>query len=99
MVIRSTPFRSALLVLTLVAGAAVAAALLAGAARPASRPAGLIAFARADGIYVMHSDGSHVRAVRRGIQPRAIHWSPTGRKLAFVDESGLWTMNADGTGL
>lgn len=99
MMSRGISFRSALLALALAAGAALAAALLAGAARPASRPAGLIAFARADGIYVMHPDGSHVRAVRRGIHPRGIHWSPNGRRLAFIDDGGLYTMNADGTGL
>ncbi|HSC48724.1 MAG TPA: hypothetical protein VLD16_00565 [Gaiellaceae bacterium] len=98
MVIRGTSFRSASLVLALAAGAALAATLLAGAARPASRPVGLLAFARADGIYVMHLDGSDVHALRQGSAPSGMHWSPNGRKLAFVD-GGLWTMSADGTGL
>lgn len=93
--------RSALLALALATGAALTAALIAGAARPASRAAGLIAFARADGIYVMSLDGSGVSPVKEGIEPQAVHWSPNGRRLAFVDSrsDSLWTMNADGSGL
>jgi len=41
--------------------AAVASALLAGGARSASRPQGLIAFTREHGVYVMRPDGRGIR--------------------------------------
>lgn len=99
MVFREFSRRTARLVVVLAVSALVST-LLVGAARPAGPEAGLIAFTRADGIYVMNADGSDVRALKRGVMVHGMHWSPNGRKLAFVAAgSGLWTMNADGSGL
>jgi TolB protein len=81
---------------------ALVSALLVGGAHSASRPSGLIAFARADGIYVMRADGSGMRAIRRGgavTNARSLGWSPDGRKLAFGANAEIWVMNADGSGL
>jgi Tol biopolymer transport system component len=86
-----------------VVGVAVAlvSALLVGGARSANQASGLIAFARADGIYVMRADGSGVRALRRsgagGVVGMA--WSPSGRKLAFIANGALRVMEADGSHL
>jgi Tol biopolymer transport system component/photosystem II stability/assembly factor-like uncharacterized protein len=73
-------------------------------ARSASRAAGLIAFTRPDGIYVMNADGTGVRPLRRGpVASRAfeLDWSPDGRRLAFEEFPGgaIWVMGADGKGL
>lgn len=99
LVLREFSIRIARLVVVL-AVAALVPTLLTGAARSAGRAAELIAFMRSDGIYLMNTDGSDVRAVKRGIAPTGMHWSPDGRKLAFtVLQTGLWTMSADGSGL
>ena len=83
---------------------AALAALLAGGARPAGDASGLIAFARSDGIYVMHPDGTGMRPLRRGpVTSRAfeLDWSPDGRRLAFGTFPGgaIWVMGADGKAL
>jgi TolB protein len=84
-------------------GLAVAFLLFVGGdARSANQAAGLIAFTRADGIYVMRADGSGVRAVRRGsvaALAAGLEWSPDGRKLAFAAEDAIWVMDADGSDL
>jgi Tol biopolymer transport system component len=92
------------LVLLLATAAALVAGLLAGSARSAGDGAGLIAFTRHDGIYVMRADGTGVRPLRRGlVASRAfeLDWSPDGRRLAFgtFPDGAIWVMGADGTGL
>ena len=80
----------------------VSALLLVVDARSTSQVSGLIAFTRSDGIYVMRSDGSGVRAIRRGgVASGAIGlaWSPDGRRIAFTDMRQIWVMDADGTHL
>ena len=83
--------------------AAFMSALLVGGARSQGEVWGAIAFARADGIYVMNADGSGVRALRRGgvaSQPRELAWSRDGTRLLFVArDDGIWAMDADGTNL
>lgn len=83
--------------------AALASVLLVGGARSQGEVSGVIAFARADGIYVMKADGSGVRALRRGgvaSQPRELAWSRDGTRLLFVArDDGIWAMDADGTNL
>jgi TolB protein len=86
----------------LLAALAVLATLLVAGAGSASTASGLIAFTRADGIYVMRADGTGVRPLRKG--PAAsmavgLDWSPDGRKLAFSSGGGLWVMDADGKNL
>ena len=80
-----------------------ASVLPVGAARSQGDVSGVIAFARADGIYVMNADGSGVRALRRGgvaSQPRELAWSRDGTRLLFVArDEGIWAMDADGTNL
>ena len=72
-------------------------------ARSQDDASGLIAFARADGIYVMAADGTGVRALRRGgvaTQPRDLAWSRDGSRLLFVGRAdGIWAMDADGSNL
>ena len=51
-------------------------------------------------VYVMNADGSGPKRLARGAsQP---HWSPDGRKIAFVSQRNgnedIWLMNADGSG-
>ena len=78
-------------------------ALLAGDARSAYDDSQLIAFTRADGIYVIRADGRGERPLRRGgvaVGATGLAWSPDGRKLAFSNyPSGLWVINPDGGGL
>ena len=90
--------------LVVIAGLSLALAfsLAAGSARPSDQRSGLIAFTREDGIYVMRTDGSGVRALRRGGVARnvgGLAWSPDGSRLAFVPAQGraVWTMRADGS--
>jgi TolB protein len=61
-----------------------------------------IAFAsdRHDGgpfdVYVMNASGGDQRLVTHGTDPA---WSPDGRRIAFGTTSGLYLVNADGSGL
>jgi Tol biopolymer transport system component len=88
-----------------VVGAVLASAVLAaGSTQTGAASSGLIAFTRPDGVYVMRTDGSGVRLLRRtggAYVPGSVAWSPDGRKLAYVssgtEAGGLWVMNADGS--
>ena len=65
----------------------------------------LIAYHRADGLYVVKPDGSGVETRATGNLEEYPVWSPDGRKLAFergrIDNGSkdIWTINVDGTGL
>jgi TolB protein len=63
----------------------------------------LIAFTRADGIYVIRADGTGERPLRRGgvaAGVAGLAWSPSGRRVAFTSSGGgLWVMDADGKNL
>ena len=86
--------------LALLAGLVVAlvSALLVGGARSASQASGLIAFARADGVYVMRADGTGLRRIMQTepIHGRGIAWSPDGTKLAIATSTGIWLSDANG---
>ena len=88
--------------------ATLVSVLLVGSAHPAgaAQANGVIAFTRADGIYVMRPDGSGVRALRRGVGVAGLAWSPDGRRLAFVGGTrgtiprvGVWVMDGSGRNL
>lgn len=84
----------------LVVGSALASALLVGGARSAGQASGLIAFTRADGLYVMRSDGTGVHRIKSA-GPEALYgggaaWSPDGSRLVFATWNGIWLMDADG---
>lgn len=68
-------------------------------------PSGRLAFAEGDRagvsqIIVSHPDGTGRVALTSGPEPSWFPaWSPDGRRLAFTrDGSGVWLMNADGSG-
>ncbi|HET8652169.1 MAG TPA: hypothetical protein VFM13_06325 [Gaiellaceae bacterium] len=98
---------AAQLAVALAAASAVISVLLVPGARSASQTRGQIAFTRADGgIYAMRADGRGKHLLWRSgeVIPWEIAWSPNGRKLAViapgrrVTGSGLWVVNADGSG-
>jgi Tol biopolymer transport system component len=77
-----------------------------GGADSDDAPEGRIAFAtELDAgwrVAVANADGSGDLAVLRhpsDYQTRDATWSPDGRKIAAVDDEGVWMINADGTGL
>jgi Tol biopolymer transport system component len=89
--------------LALLVGLAVTlvSALFVGGARTANQAPGLIAFARADGIYVMRADGTGARRIMQTTEPRdiygrAIAWSPDGTKLVIATWTGIWLTDANG---
>jgi hypothetical protein len=81
----------------------VVASLAGGAVQfgcSANRPSELIAFTRADGVYVMRADGSGVRRIMAA-GPEALYggcvaWSPESRKLVVAAGKGMWLLDADG---
>ena len=98
------------LLLALVGLALLVAVPLVGDARSARADARLIAFTRADGIYVIGADGSGERPLIRGgaaAGANRVAWSPDGGKLAFTNvrsgssaaRSEIWAMDADGSHL
>ena len=91
------------LVVVLAFAPVLGAMLVIGGARSQDAASGLIAFARADGIYAMQADGSGIHALRRGgvaTQPRDLAWSRDGRRLLFVGrDDGIRAMDADGSSL
>lgn len=86
--------------LAVVVGLAVAliSALLVGGAHSADHAAGLIAFGRDSGLYVMRTDGSGVHPLWTRGSANDLAWSPDGRRLAFVSDGSIWVMNANGRG-
>lgn len=86
--------------LALLVGLAVTlvSAVLVGGARTANQASGLIAFARADGIYVMRTDGTGARRIMQTepIYGRGIAWSPDGTQLAIATSTGIWLTDANG---
>ena len=70
--------------LALVGGLPVAlvSAMLVGGARTANQASGLIAFARADGVYVMRADGTGVRRIIRRRSPVSTAERSPGRPTA-----------------
>lgn len=96
-----TGHRLTLVLAVAVAGvSALGAASSFGGARSTSARSGLIAFTRADGLYVMRSDGSGVRRIV-ATRPAALYgggaaWSPDGSRLVFATWEGIWLMDANG---
>src|SRR5512142_432761 len=102
LLLASSAWRSTRLVVAVALVSACGCVLLAGGARSAGRAPGLIAFARADGIYAMDVDGSRVHRLMHvsSTEPvpiRWLAWSPDGRRLAYWMRGQIWVMNADGT--
>lgn len=65
----------------------------------------LIAFHRADGLYVVRPDGTDYKSVVTGNQEENAVWSPDGTRLLFERGAGqaqqkdIWAASVDGTGL
>ena len=97
---RSPLWRLATCVLPIVGllATALVTGLLTGAARSANARSALIAFARADGVYVIRSDGTGPRRLTETepIYGRGIAWSPDGTKLAIATSTGMWLTDANG---
>lgn len=95
--------RSRWVAVVIAAAAALVSGLLVGGAHSAGGgSSGLVAFTRADGIYVMGADGTGVRPLRRGsAASRAVQldWSHDGSRLAFESGGAVWVLGADGEGL
>lgn len=86
------------LLISFVTGATlVLAAGAASSSRLASPPADELAFVRGGQIFVVGTDGTGLRSVTRGFNPK---WSGDGQRLTFVRELGrnaeIFTADADG---
>ena len=65
-----------------------------------------IAFSTRDGLTIITADGSQREVISTRSWPRAVGWSPDGRRLAFVYDDqrwgvgnvGLYVINVDGSG-
>jgi TolB protein len=55
-----------------------------------------IAFTRPGGIYVADRDGRNVKLVLRRPQAYSLAWSPSGKAIAFVSDSDVYTVPASG---
>jgi Tol biopolymer transport system component len=66
-----------------------------GGSQPAWSSRNLIAFTRGEDVYTIRPDGSGLRRVtrREGSSPA---WSPRGDRLAFVRESSIYVVRANG---
>jgi dipeptidyl aminopeptidase/acylaminoacyl peptidase len=77
------------------------ASLVALTAGPASASylgsEGRIAFVRNGDIYSITPAGAGLRLLASGGHDSGPRWSPSGKKLAYVDGGNLWIMNAGGT--
>jgi Tol biopolymer transport system component len=56
----------------------------------------MIAFADAEQLWIVHTDGTGLRKLAGGSRPA---WSPDGRTIAFGNDQGLFTIGSDGSGL
>jgi Tol biopolymer transport system component len=82
----------------LLAAFAAALALTVDGARSGGA-AGLIAFTRLDGVYVMRADGSRahrILEVERAALYGGVAWSPGGNRLALATSDGIWVMDPTG---
>jgi Tol biopolymer transport system component len=77
-----------------VAVVALLGVVLAPQAFAAGASNGLIAYDCGPNICVINADGSGAQTLGLGSRPR---WSPDGSEIAFVSNSQVWLMNADGT--
>jgi Tol biopolymer transport system component len=75
------------------------------AAAPASaavpKDTGLLAFVRSNQVYTATTTGTRVKQLTTGAKNYRPHWSPDGRRIAYLHEVGgvrnIWVMNADGS--
>lgn len=60
-----------------------------------SGPVGMLAYAAVDGLFTIHTDGSHRRRLTetRGYDPV---WSPDGASIAYQLGDEIWLMDSDG---
>jgi Tol biopolymer transport system component len=87
---------TSVLVMALAMGAAPA-----GAAAP--KDSGLLAFVRSNQIYTSTTTGGSVKQVTTSGKNYRPHWSPDGKRIAYVHEApaghrDVWVMNANGSG-
>ena len=67
------------------------------------RDDGRLAFVRHNQIYTATTTGTQVKKLTRSAKNYRPHWSPDGRRIAYLRETAagvrnIWVMNADGTG-
>jgi Tol biopolymer transport system component len=69
-----------------------------GRIRPKYSPDGeTIAFGRDYQIWLVNSDGTHLRQLTPHNNVGTFSWSPDGSQLVYARQDGLWIINADGT--
>lgn len=78
------------------------AAVGATAAAPVPRDTGLLAFIRSQQVYTSTTTGTAVRRLTTSGGNERPHWSPDGRRIAYVHQTpagsrDVWVMNADGS--
>lgn len=50
-------------------------------------------------LYTMNNDGTNIVPILSGYNISKIYWHPNGNTIVFLNDTGVWSINKDGSGL
>jgi len=50
-------------------------------------------------LYTINNDGTNMTDILSGYNINNIYWNPNGNTIVFINNTGIWNVNKDGTGL